>query len=98
ERQELPDIAGRKTRPVLERISLTDLFYSFAMDHARALTLNTDTKHLQNLSRDDGEHFDLAAVDILRDRERGVPRYNKFRELVHKPPVKSLEELTDNPV
>jgi len=98
ERQELPDIAGRKTRPVLERISLTDLFYSFAMAHPGAVTLHNYPKHLQNLTRDDGEHFDLAAVDILRDRERGVPRYNKFRELVHKPPVKSFEELTDNPV
>jgi hypothetical protein len=27
-----------------------------------------------------------------------VPRYNKFRQLLHKEPVKSFEELTDNPV
>ena len=39
-----------------------------------------------------------AAVDILRDRERGVPRYNQFRRLLHKEPVKSFEELTDNAV
>ena len=98
ERHELPDIAGKKTRAVLERLSLTDLFYSFAMAHPGAVTLHNYPKHLQNLTRENGEHFDLAAVDILRDRERGVPRYNKFRELVHKPPVKSFEELTDNPV
>jgi hypothetical protein len=36
-------------------------------------------------------------VDILRDRERGVPRYNQFRRLLHKDPVKSFDELTDNP-
>ena len=58
----------------------------------------TIPKHLQNLTRDDGEHLDLAAVDIFRDRERGVPRYNQFRRLLHKEPVKSFEELTDNPV
>ena len=46
---------------------------------------------------DNGEHLDLAAVDIFRDRERGVPRYNQFRRLLHKPPVKSFDELTDNP-
>ena len=45
----------------------------------------TIPRHLQNLQRDDGEHLDLAAVDILRDRERGVPRYNQFRRLLHKP-------------
>jgi hypothetical protein len=40
---------------------------------------------------------DLAAVDILRSRERGVPRYNEFRRLVHKPALTSFEQLTDNP-
>ena len=48
------------------------------------MTLHNYPKHLQNLTRDDGEHLDLAAVDILRDRERGVPRYNQFRRLLHK--------------
>ena len=28
------------------------------------------------------ELIDLAAIDILRDRERGVPRYNRFREII----------------
>src|SRR5262249_45321849 len=41
--------------------------------------------------------LDLAAVDILRDRERGVPRYNVFRKLLHLPPVSSFEALTRNP-
>ena len=36
-------------------------------------------------------------MDILRDRERGVPRYNQFRRLFHKQPVASFDELTDNP-
>src|SRR5690606_16574814 len=40
--------------------------------------------------------IDLAAVDILRDRERGVPRYNRFRRLLRKAPVRSIDELTDN--
>ena len=47
--------------------------------------------------RHPGRLVDLATIDILRDRERGVPRYNEFRRLVHKPPVKSFEELTNNP-
>jgi hypothetical protein len=36
-------------------------------------------------------------VDILRDRERGVPRYNEFRRLLRKDPVKSFDALTENP-
>ena len=75
---------------------MPDLFYSFGTCHPGAITLHNYPRHLQNLTRDDGEHLDLAAVDILRDRERGVPRYNQFRRLLHKPPVKSFDELTDN--
>jgi hypothetical protein len=40
--------------------------------------------------------MDLCAVDIMRTRERGVPRYTKFRELLHMKPVNSFEELTPN--
>src|SRR5262245_29122453 len=95
---QLPDMFGRKTPGVVNRVGMLDLYYSFGRAHPGALTLHNYPKHLQNLRRDDGEHLDLAAVDIFRDRERGVPRYNKFRQLLHKEPVKSFEELTDNPV
>jgi hypothetical protein len=92
----LPDLAGRNTPGVVNRIPMADLFYSFGRSHPGAITLHNYPKHLQNLRRDDGEHLDLASVDIFRDRERGVPRYNEFRRLLHKDPVKSFEELTDN--
>jgi Animal haem peroxidase len=97
ETRELPDVAGRLTRDIADRISMPDLFYTFGVSHPGAITLHNFPKHLQNLHRDDGEHLDLAAVDILRDRERGVPRYNQFRRLIHKSPVTSFDELTDNP-
>jgi hypothetical protein len=92
----LPEMSGRKAPGVAGRISMSDLFYSFGRAHPGAVTLHNYPKHLQNLTRDDGEHLDLAAVDIYRDRERGVPRYNQFRQLLHKDPVRSFEELTDN--
>jgi hypothetical protein len=94
---ELPEMSGRKAPPVVNRIGMSDLFYSFGRTHPGAITLHNYPKYLQNLRRDDGEHLDLAAVDIFRDRERGVPRYNQFRRLIHKDPVGSFEELTDNP-
>ncbi len=93
----LPEVSGRHAREIADRIAMPDLFYSFGVSHPGAITLHNYPKHLQNLRRENGEHFDLAAVDILRDRERGVPRYNAFRRLLHKEPVKSFEELTDNP-
>ena len=97
EKRELPEIAGRLTPAIAERLTMPDLFYSFGTCHPGAITLHNYPRHLQNLTRDDGERLDLAAVDILRDRERGVPRYNEFRRLLRKEPVKSFDELTTDP-
>lgn len=36
----------------------------------------------------------MGTVDILRDRERGVPRYNQFRRLLRMSVPKTFEELT----
>jgi hypothetical protein len=97
ETRELNEIAGRRTPAIAERLTMPDLFYSFGTCHPGAITLHNYPRHLQNLTRDDGEHLDLAAVDIVRDRERGVPRYNQFRRLLNKEPVRSFDGLTDNP-
>ena len=97
EKRQLDELSGHKTPAIAERLTMPDLFYSFGTCHPGAVTLHNYPRHLQNLTRDNGEHLDLAAVDILRDRERGVPRYNQFRRLLHKDPVKSFDELTDNP-
>ena len=32
----------------------------------------------------------------MRDRERGLPRYNDFREVLHMPRRKSIDEITPN--
>ena len=97
ESRRLDEISGRRTPRITEHVTMPDLFYSFGTCHPGAVRLHNYPKVLQNLHRDNGEHFDLAAVDIFRDRERGVPRYNQFRRLIRKDPVKSFDEMTDNP-
>jgi Animal haem peroxidase len=94
---ELPELAGRRGVEFLARFEPADLFYSFGIHNPGAVRLHNYPKFLQHLVQDNGEQFDLAAVDILRDRERGVPRYNRFRRLLHKSPVRSFEEVTDVP-
>ena len=97
ESRRLDEISGKRTPAITERITMPDLFYSFGICHPGAVRLHNYPRLLQNLRRDNGEHLDLAAVDIFRDRERGVPRYNQFRRLLGKSPVKSFDELTDVP-
>ena len=94
---ELPELSGRRGVEFLARFDPADLFYSFGIHNPGAVRLHNYPKFLQNLVQDNGERFDLGTIDILRDRERGVPRYNRFRRLLHKAPVKSFEELTDKP-
>jgi hypothetical protein len=97
EKRDLNEVSGIRTPAIAERLTMPDLFYSFGTAHPGAVTLHNFPRHLQNMRSDKGEHIDLAAVDILRDRERGVPRYNQFRRLLRKDPVKSFDELTENP-
>jgi hypothetical protein len=94
---ELPELSGSRGIEFLKRFSPADLLYSFGTHHPGAVRLHNFPKFLQNLVQDNGDRFDLGAVDILRDRERGVPRYNRFRRLLHKAPVRSFEEITDKP-
>lgn len=91
------EFSGKRTREWIEKIAMPDLFYSLGIAHPGAITLHNYPRFLQQLVRDNGEVFDLAMVDILRDRERGVPRYNRFRELIGRGKVKSFEEITSNP-
>ncbi|HMZ22052.1 MAG TPA: peroxidase family protein, partial [Blastocatellia bacterium] len=97
ETRTLPQVADRHARELMTGISLTDLFYSFGTSHPGAITLHNYPYFLQNLERDGEVKMDLAAVDVLRDRERGVPRYNEFRKLMGLDPVKKFEDLSNNP-
>jgi hypothetical protein len=79
---------------------LIDLVYTFGVQMPGAVTLQNFPNWMRRLRRRNGpdleELIDLASIDILRDRERGVPRYNRFRELFHLPRVRSFEQMTDD--
>jgi hypothetical protein len=92
-----PKLAGPHAQTVLHETALADLLYSFGIAHPGAVVLHNFPRFLQRFERPDGVVIDLAATDILRSRELGVPRYTAFRNLLHLPPVRSFEQLTDNP-
>ena len=76
--------------------SLQDWFYSFGVQHPGQLVLNNFPNTLQNLSIPGAGFYDLGAVDVLRDRERGVPRYNTFRRLMGLKPLQGIADLTND--
>lgn len=94
----LPDLGIDHIRERMTEHPVDTLLYSFGRAHPGALTLHNYPIHLQELRRPGHPVMDLATVDILRTRERGVPRYNEFRRLMRLRPASSFQELTDDPV
>ncbi|KAK3295380.1 heme peroxidase [Chaetomium fimeti] len=75
-------------------LTFPDAFYSFGTSHPGAITANNYPSFLRNLPTPDGQTRDLGTIDILRDRERGVPRYCAFRRLLRMSVPTTFEELT----
>jgi hypothetical protein len=91
-----PELNALHARERLGECTMPNALYSLGIAHPGAIVLHNFPKFLQQFERPDGFLMDLCAVDIMRVRERGVPRYTKFRELLHMKPVRSFEELTPN--
>jgi Animal haem peroxidase len=90
-------LPGQEVGQIRQRLSelepMENIFYSFGISHPGAITLHNFPNTLRDFDRQ-GTRIDLAAIDILRDRERGVPRYNEFRRLFRLKPASTFEELT----
>jgi hypothetical protein len=88
-----------------EALRIEDVFYSFGLGNPGQLKLHNYPNFLREIRVPDvvGDDrstklpIDLATIDILRDRERGVPRYNRMRRLLHMAPAKTFEDITPDP-
>jgi hypothetical protein len=96
-------LQGTRTDDQMRNLLLSNVIYSFSVAHPGAITLHNYPAGLRKFQRSGGnpgtdtELIDLSVVDLVRDRMRGVPRYNDFRAALHKPRVRQWEELTDDP-
>ncbi len=97
DQRQFVEVQGKYTRPFMDNWEIPDLIYSMGVEHPGQICLHNYPRALQRFERIDGELMDLATLDIIRDRERGVPRYNDFREEMRMPRIRSFEELTHNP-
>jgi heme peroxidase len=96
DQREFVEVQGKHTRGFMDNFEVGDLIYSMGVEHPGQICLHNYPRALQRFTRIDGEVMDLATLDVLRDRERGVPRYNDFREEMRMPRIRSFEEMTDN--
>jgi len=93
----LPETRDRDAENLLKNETPERLWYSFGITNPGSLTLNNYPNFLRNLSIPTVGNIDLATTDILRDRERGVPRYNQFRRQIGLNPIEKFEDLTTDP-
>ncbi|MEP2028575.1 MAG: peroxidase family protein [Paracoccaceae bacterium] len=94
----LVDVAGPGARALYDEVNFDDVLYSLGTEHPGALVLNNFPEALRKLDKkvESNLFIDLAAVDILRDRERGVPRYAAFRESIGATRPETFADITDD--
>lgn len=75
--------------------------WALSMGHQRLglLTLKNDPMFLQNLTlprlKSATGQIDVAALDIVRDREHGIPRFNEFRRQYGLPQLRSFDDFVN---
>ncbi|KAK7018553.1 heme peroxidase [Favolaschia claudopus] len=90
--------AFRGAQDVIRGNNFSDVVYTFGTDYPGALILGNYPSEMMSLNKPGAPYtMDMAAIDILRDRERGVPRYNTFRRLFSLIPAKSMSDISDDP-
>lgn len=74
-----------------------NIAYSAGTTHAAQLTLNNYSRSLTEISLPGFPVLDLAMIDVLRDREDGVPRFNEFRRGWGMPQFTTWTDFSDDP-
>jgi hypothetical protein len=80
----MADLFGRRNYQGAPEVPFDDVLYSIGTSYPGAPVLHNYPTHLRRLPENinQGIMTDLAATDIMRDRERGVPRYCAFRRML----------------
>jgi hypothetical protein len=100
-RNKIPVVETFRARATgaMRRRGLASWALSMGRQRLGALTLQNHPQFLQNLElprlRSDTRKIDVAALDIIRDRERGVPRFNEFRRQYGLKQLTSFDDFVD---
>lgn len=89
----LPATRGKAAGELLRRHGLATILHSFGCQKGGALVGNNVPGWAVQMSIEGQSFLDIAAIDLLRDRERGIPGYNEARKLFGYPPLESYDEM-----
>jgi len=89
---------GKATEAMRQK-GLANWALSMGRQRLGVLTLQNHPQFLQNLKmnrlQSPTQQIDVAALDLIRDRERGVPRYNEFRRQYGLKQLTSFDDFVD---
>jgi hypothetical protein len=94
----LTEVSGPGARRLYDEMTFEDVLYSHATRNPGALVLHNFPETLRRIDKkpEEGIFLDLAAIDVLRDRERGIPRYAAFREAIGATRPRTFRDITTN--
>ncbi|XP_024991524.1 alpha-dioxygenase 1-like [Cynara cardunculus var. scolymus] len=99
---DLVNLIGKKGENELSEFGFTTQMVSMGHQACGALELWNYPLWLRDVipqnvdGTDRSSPVDLASLEIYRDRERNIPRYNEFRRLLFLIPISKWNDLTDN--
>ncbi|KGN59637.1 alpha-dioxygenase 1 [Cucumis sativus] len=102
EKVPMANMIGHKGEETSKKMGFTALLVSMGHQSSGALELWNYPQWLRDLiphdmdGKDRADHIDLAALEVYRDRERRVARYNDFRRGLFLIPISKWEDLTDD--
>jgi Animal haem peroxidase len=83
----------------MRRYGLADWALSLGRQRVGALSLDNHPRFLQDLHMPrlstPTQQIDVAALDLIRDRERGVPRFNEFRRQLGLKSLTGFDDFVD---
>ncbi|XP_011039105.1 PREDICTED: alpha-dioxygenase 2 [Populus euphratica] len=102
--EEVPmrEMAGKEGERRLSEVGMEQMLVSMGHQACGAVKLWNYPSWMRNLvahdinGEDRPDQVDMAAMEIYRDRERGVARFNEFRRNLLMIPISNWEDLTDD--
>jgi hypothetical protein len=89
-----------KATPFTHSLGLANLGLTLGRQRLGLLTLHNSPMFLQNLKigrlESKTQQIDVTALDIIRDREHGVPRFNEFRRQYGLRQLTSFDDFMDH--
>lgn len=89
---------GVESYNIVQKYGHDVVLKNFATQHAGQVVLNNKPKFLSEIEIPLLGRVDIGALDIIRERERGIPKFNQFRRFMGLKPYKNFLDLTQDKV